>query len=82
MKRFVIIVGVIASLTILMLFATRPAVLTAGELPRAGADTAVAGKIREDLIGYAADVKGMALSDAEGGDYLSAEATLKELAKQ
>jgi mono/diheme cytochrome c family protein len=34
MKRFVIIVGVIASLTILMLFATRPAVLTAGELPR------------------------------------------------
>lgn len=47
-----------------------------------GADAEVAAKIRADLVGYAEDVKKMALSDAEGGDYLTAEATLKELAKQ
>lgn len=46
------------------------------------ADAEVSATIRADIEGYAADVKKMALSDGESGDYLAAEATLKELGKQ
>lgn len=46
------------------------------------ADAEFHAKLRADLVGYAQDVKKNALADAEAGDYLAAEAALKELAKQ
>ncbi len=65
-------------------FAGALGALTAAEQAGAaeGAGAELAGKIRADLEGYAADVRAMALADGESGDYLSAEATLKALAKQ
>lgn len=46
------------------------------------ASTTFAKKVRDDLDGYAKDVLARANADTADGDYLSAEATLKELAKQ
>ena len=45
-------------------------------------DTNFAAKVRADIIGYAADMRKMAETDAEAGDYLSAMNTLARVVKQ